>query len=262
MPNRAKEKFSGVGGVVLMAPWVFQGVLRVWDWAGRAQTAMTIAPHLGVLSTPLAFLTELLGVSGLLFYATTLEHQREADETPRIIQAWSEPEKPKRHWFWIKVAIGVALISLVAACITAYRIQMKIPVDDVLVRSAIRYPIPPVAKPATDHLPSAHTKEVASLNSPDAPKRDIVNLYLSIVDWQQHNPPAVGGVFPVYSAPQASEFHRRFDSKLESMADMLRGRGLQDQAHELQAAPSSAEPLHLTNVSQVMSGLKDAAAFF
>ena len=58
---------------------------------------------------------EFLGAIGLLFYATRLEHYREAHETPLIIRAWAEPEKPKRHWFWIKLAIASASFSVIAA---------------------------------------------------------------------------------------------------------------------------------------------------
>jgi hypothetical protein len=99
-------------------------------------------------------------------------------------------------------------------------------------------------------------------NSPGAPKKDILNLYLAIVDWQQHNPPAAGGLPGEYSASQVSEFHRRFDTKLESMADILRGRGLQDQAQGLQVLPPSAGPLYAMRVYSVTTGLKEAAAFF
>jgi hypothetical protein len=233
--NRAKEKFSGFGGAVLMAPWVFQGALRVWDWAGRAQTAMTVAPHLGILSTPLAFLIEFVGVAGLLFHATRLEHQREADETPRIIRAWSEPEKPKRHWFWIKVAIGVVFVSIIAACITAYWIEIKVPIDEALVRSAIRYPIPPVAKAITSHALTKQTKEVASVKHQSMSRNDVVGLIRAIQGWSDHNQPTTGSVPLSYSPSQESEFHHLFEAKIDSVAYMLRSSGFQEQASRLQA---------------------------
>lgn len=113
-PNKARERAAGIGGAVLAAPWVFQGVLHLVDWIGRAQTAMTITPYLGIIASPPAFLIEMIGAIGLLFYATRLEHSREAAETPRIIRPWSEPEVPKRHWFWIKLAIASATLSILA----------------------------------------------------------------------------------------------------------------------------------------------------
>lgn len=78
---------------------------------------MTLTPYLGVLGTPLAFVLELVGVAYLLFCATRLEHAREADETPRIIRPWSEPEKPKRHWFWIKIGVASAVVSGLSALV-------------------------------------------------------------------------------------------------------------------------------------------------
>jgi hypothetical protein len=113
--NKNQERAAGIGGVVLVAPWVFLGVLRIIDLISRAQTAMSIVPYLGVFADPIAFMIEFIGVAGLLFYATRLEHVREAEDTPRIIRAWSDPEQPKRHWFWIKLAIGVASVTVVVA---------------------------------------------------------------------------------------------------------------------------------------------------
>jgi len=115
-PNRKLERLVGTGGAVFAGPWVFFGVCRLIDWVGRAQTTVAITPHLGILATPQAFVLELIGAVGLLYYATTLEHSREAVDAPRVILAYSSgPEEPKRHWFWLKVAISVCAISCVAA---------------------------------------------------------------------------------------------------------------------------------------------------
>ena len=76
---------------------------------------MTVLPHLGILTHPLAFLVELCGAIGLVIFATRLEHERETDETPRIIRPYSEPERPKRHWFWLKIAFGAVTCSALVA---------------------------------------------------------------------------------------------------------------------------------------------------
>lgn len=114
-PNRGIERTAGIGGAILAAPWVVQGVLRIVDAISRAQTVMTVVPYLGMLTHPLAFAGEFLGAIGLLFYATRLEHYREAQEVPLIIRPWTEPERPKRHWFWLKLAIFSGSLSLVTA---------------------------------------------------------------------------------------------------------------------------------------------------
>ena len=51
---------------------------------GRAQVAIAVAPYLGVLATPVAFVVELLGAVGLLFYATRLEYHRENEEADSL----------------------------------------------------------------------------------------------------------------------------------------------------------------------------------
>jgi hypothetical protein len=76
---------------------------------------MTVVPYLGILTHPSAFVIEFLGGIGLLFYATRLEHYREAHEAPLIILPWTVPERPKRHWFWIRLAIASGSLSLLAA---------------------------------------------------------------------------------------------------------------------------------------------------
>jgi hypothetical protein len=92
--NKKLESASGIVGSVLAGPWIFLGVCHLIDWMGRLQTVMAITPYLGILTSPLAFLGELIGAVGLLYYATTLEHSREAEQPPRIIRPYSEPEKP------------------------------------------------------------------------------------------------------------------------------------------------------------------------
>ena len=150
-PGKARERTSGYGGAVLAAPWVFLGSLRILDWVGRAQTAMTVAPYLGVFSTPLAFVLELLGVAALLFYATRLEHYREAEETPLIIRPWSEPGKPKRHWFWIKLAIVSGGLSFIAAmCVFMWlHYSQERPMQVVTTQSMGAVSVPPPAVPSS-----------------------------------------------------------------------------------------------------------------
>jgi hypothetical protein len=121
------ERAAGISGAVLAAPWVFQGVLRIVDWISRAQTAMAIIPYLGIFASPAAFVIELAGVTCLLFYATRLEHYREAEETPRIIRAWSEPDRPKRHWFWLKGALASGSLSVLAAIFVFVLLHNRIP---------------------------------------------------------------------------------------------------------------------------------------
>ncbi len=71
--------------------------------------------------TPPAFIAELVAAVGLLFYATRLEQSREADEAPRIIRPWTVPEKPKRHWFWLKIAMTSCFVAVGAAiAVTAF----------------------------------------------------------------------------------------------------------------------------------------------
>ena len=76
---------------------------------------MAVGPYLGVLMTPLAFLIELFGAVGLLFYATRLEQNREREDAPRIITPYTIPTKPKWHWFWLKLAGVVAAVVVTGA---------------------------------------------------------------------------------------------------------------------------------------------------
>jgi hypothetical protein len=92
--EKQKETAYGIGGSLFAGPWVFIGVCHLIDWISRAQVVMAITPYLGPLTNPLAFLVELIGAVGLLFYATRLEHAREARDVPLIIRPWAEPEKP------------------------------------------------------------------------------------------------------------------------------------------------------------------------
>jgi hypothetical protein len=117
--NKNWERAYGISGSVLAGPWVFVAVWHLIDWIGRAQTAMAITPHLGVLVNPLATLLELIGAVGLLFYATRLEHAREADDAPRIIMPFALPEKPRRHWFWLKVATAISVLACAGAVVVA-----------------------------------------------------------------------------------------------------------------------------------------------
>lgn len=126
-PIKRVEQVAGIGGATLAAPWVFTGVLHLLDWISRAQTVVAVAPYLGTLMTPPAFLTEFVGAVGLLFYATRLEHFREADEAPRIILAWQDPPKIKRHWIWLKAALTVVAVAFLVATITGIRILRKAP---------------------------------------------------------------------------------------------------------------------------------------
>lgn len=113
--DKKKESAIGIGGSVLVGLWVFSGVCHLLDWIGRAQTTMAITPYLGIFASPLAFIVEFIGAVGLLFYATRLEHAREAEDSPRIIRPWSKPEKPIRHWFWLKMGLGATVISAFSA---------------------------------------------------------------------------------------------------------------------------------------------------
>ena len=105
------ETTVGTGGAVFVGPWVFFGVWRLIDLIGRTQTTLAMAPYLAILASPIAFVIEFIGAVGLLYYATTLEQSRESKAAPRIIRPYSESTKPKRHWFWLKVAIAVSVLS-------------------------------------------------------------------------------------------------------------------------------------------------------
>ncbi len=168
-PNKAKERAAGYGGATLGASWLFWAALHVVDWLGRAQTAMTVAPYVGILSTPLALLLELLTATGLLLYATRLEQDREAEEAPRIILPFAPPVKPNRHWYWIKLSIITGAASLVAAlCVFAWiRVHRPQPINSATVEtvpkkvdsSVTPKPNPPLtegpsAAPATKAPPS------------------------------------------------------------------------------------------------------------
>ncbi len=109
--------------------------------------------------TPPAFLFEFLGAVGLLFYATRLEHDREIEETPRIIRPWSEPERPKRHWLWIKIALVSGSISLVGAISVFLLLRHGEPPAS----NAINHPeLPSVTPTATVSTPSDSNKQVQS----------------------------------------------------------------------------------------------------
>jgi hypothetical protein len=124
-PNNT-ENISGIGGSILAGPWVFLGVWHLVDWIGRAQTAMAITPYLGIFASPIAFLLEFIGAVGLLFYATRLEHAREADAVPLIIKPYADPKKPKRHWFWLKIASCIAAVSVIAGVGTGAWLKARI----------------------------------------------------------------------------------------------------------------------------------------
>jgi hypothetical protein len=114
-PNKPLERTTGIGAVVLTPLWIFIIAIHVIDWISRGQTMMALDPYIHYLVTPWAEIGEFILAVGLLFYATRLEHFREADEAPRIILAYTEPVKLKRHWFWLKWGIGSAILSLIVA---------------------------------------------------------------------------------------------------------------------------------------------------
>ncbi len=159
--RRSKERAAGIGGAVLAAPWVFQGVLRIIDWISRGQTAMTIAPYLGVLTHPVAFVLEFLGAVGLLFYATRLEHYREAQETPLIIRPWSEPEQPQRHWFSLKIGLATGFLSVLGA-VAVFVVHSKERSNSVSVLEQS-----PVSAKATVAGSAARTRQKITSKSPE-----------------------------------------------------------------------------------------------
>jgi hypothetical protein len=62
--------------------------------------------------------------------ATRLEHLREADETPLIIRPYSEPEKTKRHWFWLKIALVALGTSVFGAMAVFVVLRQSVPRPD------------------------------------------------------------------------------------------------------------------------------------
>src|ERR1035441_3612944 len=114
-PNKTTEAAAGVVGVAFVATWMFDAGLRIIDWISRGQTMMALDPYIHYLVAPWAILIQFLGAVALLFYATRLEHFREVDEAPRIILAYTTPEKPKKHHLWVKLSVGSAILSVVVA---------------------------------------------------------------------------------------------------------------------------------------------------
>jgi hypothetical protein len=133
---RHREMIAGILATAFEAPWIYRGVLLVLDWTGRAQSAMILTQYLGVFATPVAFVIELLGTIGLLFFATRLEASRESLDRPLVILAWSRPEKPKRKRLWIKLAVAVCLVSTISALYLSERIQNRC-------ANLVQKPIPP-----------------------------------------------------------------------------------------------------------------------
>jgi len=129
-PNKAQEKAAGIVGATLAAGWVFDAAVHLLDWISRSQTIAALDPYVHYLVTPWALLTQFIAAVGLLFYATRLEHFREADEVPLIILAYTEPPKPKKHWLWLKVGIGSAAASLAVALSLGWWLHSRRPHRD------------------------------------------------------------------------------------------------------------------------------------
>jgi hypothetical protein len=99
-PNKTIEKSAGIVGSLAIFGWAFHGALLVIDSIGRVQTTVAMAPYLGSLMSPLAFVLEFVGGFFLLWFALKLEYSRERDEVPLVILAYTSPKtlKPKRLW--------------------------------------------------------------------------------------------------------------------------------------------------------------------
>jgi len=120
---------------------------------------MSLGPYIRYLGNPLVQLGEVLGAVGLLVWATRLEQARETEAAPRIILPYGtgEPERPKRHWFWVKIGGILAVIAVIFITVSALSHHIPSKKAQLAVVDSPKEnttPIPPTATPGTS--PSVH----------------------------------------------------------------------------------------------------------
>jgi len=104
------EASIGIAGTLAIVSACLRGGLLLVDWIGRVQTTIAISPYLGRLMSAPAFITELVVGFAFLYVALRLEHEREEEEAPRIIPAYTVPTPPKRRRLWLRIAVVIAIV--------------------------------------------------------------------------------------------------------------------------------------------------------
>ncbi len=185
LSKKSIEQAAGIFAFFFFCLWLLESAIKVLDAISRVQTLITLGPYLPMLGTWWGQSALLLAAALLFIWATRLEQERENDASSKIYlpgvshdgKPGVPPPKPKRRWFWAKLAaFALALVSLIAVgdiSIGHFRTRSVViqtsPPPQQPTPTATNEPQPGPARPQSSKHGSANPGQPTPDSSPGSP---------------------------------------------------------------------------------------------
>jgi hypothetical protein len=191
-PNKTPERTIGIFGLSGTVLWLANLSIKIIDWISRGQLVAALDPYVHYLVTPSAELVEFAGAVLLLGFANNLEHSNAIKEdAAKIILTDAPPAKHKRHWFWLRWAICIAILAIAGSIVTGF-----------ILKSANGKTIASPNKPITPANPKPSTLPEEPKTAPHGPAKPPVAPAPRLIPTSL--PPTQAPAQPMQSSPSSS----------------------------------------------------------